>query len=175
MSDRCETTEAKGGRRGLLGRFVRGRKGTAALEFVLLGPVYFLMFFAIIELALISFAATTLKAGVAEASRMVRVGKAQCFKDEEAREAICGGAFLNQCANRLTVDRETFGLDFGGGAKATSFSAINPGDVIVLSATYDYAIITPIMQPLLGDDNGDLPLTRSLVFKTEAFTASSCP
>lgn len=160
--------------RGML-PFLRSRRGAVALEFVILAPVYFLMIFGIIELALVSFNASTLKSGVAAAARQVKVGKAQCFKDEDAITAICDSSFLADCKNRVTVSRSTFPLGWGGSASSTSFKNIKPGDIVLMSATYEWPVITPLLEPFLGDENGKLPLTRSLVFKSEEFiSASSC-
>jgi Flp pilus assembly protein TadG len=169
-------TPSAGRRRRGWRAFRESRRGVVALEFVLLAPVYFLMIFGIIELALVSFNASTLKSGVAAAARQVKVGKAQCFKDKDAIDAICGASFLADCKNRVTVERSTFALGWGGAAASTSFKNIKPGDIVLLSATYDWPVITPILEPLLGDKDGKLPLTRSLIFKSEEFiSAGSCP
>ncbi len=156
-------------------RFLGVERGAVAIEFVILAPVYFLMIFGIIELALVSFNASTLKSGVAAAARQVKVGKAQCFKDKDAIDAICGASFLADCKKRVTVDRATFPLGWGSASSGSSFKSINPGDIVLLQATYEWPVITPLLQPFLGNAEGKLPLTRSLIFKSEEFvTTAGC-
>lgn len=175
MADQDRRHLGKGGLRGVFARFSRERRGVVAIEFAILAPVYFLMIFGILELALISFSASALKSGISTAARQVRVGKAQCFDDSDAIDTICGSTTLAKCKSRLSVNRVTYPLGWGSASSKADFKSVSPGDIVMLSATYEWSVITPMLSTLLGDADGKLALTRSMLFKTEEFvTVSSC-
>ena len=55
----------------------RGNSGSAAVEFALIAPVFFLLLFAIFETGMLFFADMTLENGVAVTARLIRTGQAQ--------------------------------------------------------------------------------------------------
>jgi Flp pilus assembly protein TadG len=57
--------------RNMLRRFRRNRRGSAAIEFALVGPMFFALLFAIIETALVFFAGQVLETGVQNAARQI--------------------------------------------------------------------------------------------------------
>lgn len=61
----------------LLRRFCRHRRGSAAVEFALVAPVFFALLFAIIEVALMFFAGQVLETVTQASARYVLTGQAQ--------------------------------------------------------------------------------------------------
>ncbi|MBW8857368.1 MAG: pilus assembly protein, partial [Bradyrhizobium sp.] len=55
----------------ILRRFRRNRRGSAAVEFALVAPVFFAVLFAIIELALVFFASQILETVTQDTSRLI--------------------------------------------------------------------------------------------------------
>ena len=58
-------------------RFRRNRRGSAAVEFALVAPVFFALLFAIIETAIMFFASQVLETMTANASRLIMTGTEQ--------------------------------------------------------------------------------------------------
>jgi Flp pilus assembly protein TadG len=96
-------------------RFRRNRRGSAAVEFALVAPLFFGMLFAIIETALVFFAGQVLEQGMADIGRLMLTHEAQDTAMTEAafKTKLCdrikvmfncqGGSLAN-----LTVDVRTF-------------------------------------------------------------------
>lgn len=63
--------------RNILRRFRRNRRGSAAVEFALVAPVFFALLFAIIETALMFFASQVLETITQNSARMILTGQAQ--------------------------------------------------------------------------------------------------
>jgi len=61
----------------MLRRFRRNRRGTAAVEFALVAPLFFCMLFAIIEMSMVFFAGQVLELGTAESARLMMTHEAQ--------------------------------------------------------------------------------------------------
>lgn len=59
-----------------LRRFRRNRRGSAAIEFALIAPLFFVMLFAIMETALIFFAAQVLETGTQDSARLMLTNQA---------------------------------------------------------------------------------------------------
>lgn len=60
-----------------LRRFRRNRRGSAAIEFALVAPLFFMLLFAIIETALVFFAAQVLETGTQDSARLMLTHQAQ--------------------------------------------------------------------------------------------------
>jgi Flp pilus assembly protein TadG len=58
-------------------RFARDRKGATAVEFAFVAAPFFLLVFAILEIALIFFASAIIEEAVADAARDIRTGELQ--------------------------------------------------------------------------------------------------
>ena len=63
--------------RNIFRRFRRNRRGSAAVEFALIAPLFFGMLFAIIETAIVFFAGQLLEQGTAESARLMLTHQAQ--------------------------------------------------------------------------------------------------
>jgi Flp pilus assembly protein TadG len=63
--------------RNVLSRFGRSRRGSAAVEFALVAPVFFALLFAIIESAIVFFAGQVLETITQDSARLIATGQAQ--------------------------------------------------------------------------------------------------
>lgn len=164
-------------RRGSLwSAFRRREDGSMAIEFVMLGPVYLMMVMGIFELMAISMSITGVKVGLDDVSRVIRTGQEQCLTDARVTEIVCQSAIVSNCASNLTLERQSY--SGGGGVNAVdvnSWSGLNADDIIMLRASYDWPVITPMLQPFLGDADGAAKVQGAVVFKSESFKNASCP
>jgi Flp pilus assembly protein TadG len=97
--------------RNLLRRFGRNRRGSAAVEFAVIAPVFFGLLFAIIETAIIFFAGQVLESITQSSARYVMTGQAQNanFAASDFKTYLCNQipAAMFTCAN-LSVDVQTY-------------------------------------------------------------------
>ena len=87
-------------------RYLKNREGTAAIEFAILAIPFFMLLFAILELAIVFFINSTLTHSVSEASRQIRTGNFQaCGSKEKFKELVCANMQgLGNCEKRLRID-----------------------------------------------------------------------
>jgi Flp pilus assembly protein TadG len=82
--------------RNLLHRFRRNRRGSTAVEFALVAPLFFAVLFAILEAGILFFAGQVLELGTAESARLMMTHQAQ---DSGMTET----AFKTNLCNRIKV------------------------------------------------------------------------
>jgi len=87
-------------------RYLKNREGTAAIEFAILAIPFFMLLFAILELAIVFFINSTLTHSISEASRQIRTGNFQaCGSKEKFKELVCANMQgLGNCEKRLRID-----------------------------------------------------------------------
>lgn len=94
----------------ILRRFRRNRRGSAAVEFALVAPIFFVMLFAIIETALMFFAAQVLETGTQDSARLMLTHQAQDANMTQAqfKQDLCGRVVvLLSCAD-VYVDVKSY-------------------------------------------------------------------
>ena len=104
-------------------RFRRNRRGSAAVEFALVAPVFFALLFAIIETALMFFADQVLETGVQETGRLIYTSQTQAAGTSQVdfKQGLCDRvAAMFTCAN-LYVDVRSY-------PKGTAFTITDPID-----------------------------------------------
>jgi Flp pilus assembly protein TadG len=128
--------------RNAIRRFRRNRRGSAAVEFALVAPVFFALLFAIIETALMFFAGQLLETGTQDSTRLMYTHQAyDTGMDETAfKTDLCSRiATLFNCTGNLAnlfVDVQYYAPG----------AAINLTDPIVngsLSGTFTYQVPPP--------------------------------
>src|SRR5258708_14056434 len=98
-----------------------GRRGSAALEFALIAPVFFILLLGIVENGVIYFASATLQYATDNAARYIRTGQAQAASTTQAqlRTRICNDiAPMLSCNANLQIDVQAF-----SGYSAANFAA----------------------------------------------------
>lgn len=177
------------------------QKGSAAIEFAFIAPVFFILLLAIFESAIMFFAQAALQSGVSTTGRLVRTGQTACYTgsgttckaitEAQLKTQICNaaGALLPSCSTKLTIDMETSPSGFGSvsvpaptstnadPAKQT-FTAPDKFDlgtscaVVVVRAYYQWPVVTPVLSYFLVNlTGGNHLMTGSTAFRNEPYTA----
>jgi Flp pilus assembly protein TadG len=108
-----------------LRRFRRNRRGSAAVEFAFIAPIFFALLFAIIETGIVFFAGQVLVTGTQDTARLMLTHQAQDtgMTETQFKTDLCNRitALFNCTGNlaNLTVDVKLF-------APGTSISLTNP-------------------------------------------------
>ena len=166
----------------------RSQSGSAAIEFAFVAPVFFILFFGIMEGGIMMFGKAALINATQDAARLVRTGQAQgTMSQGDFKQKVCNGisALLN-CAN-LQVDVQVMNTGFNSGGLGNptdSSGELNPNqnnystgtacDVVVVRSFYRYNIVTPVVNTLLSGRVGGTfnYLTAAAAFRNEPFTAA---
>ena len=88
-------------------RYLKNKEGTAAIEFAILAIPFFMLIFAILELAIVFFINSTLNHAISEAGRQVRTGNFQACggTQQDFKDLVCANmAGLGNCNKRLRLD-----------------------------------------------------------------------
>lgn len=152
-------------------------KGSAAIEFAMVAPAFFLLLMATMEAGIIFFAQSSLQAAVNDAARLVRTGQTSCFtKDSNGncqpitqaqfRTQICNevGVILAKCAgSSLQFDVNAYSAGFGGASNSSpldsngnlttlnNFNTGNACDVVLVRAFYAWPVFTPMLNFFLAN------------------------
>jgi Flp pilus assembly protein TadG len=177
--------------RSVFRRFRRNRRGSAAVEFALVAPVFFALLFAIIETAIVFFASQVLETITQNSARQVMTGQAQganYAKWNNFRDGVVCAQIpaLFTCAN-VFVDVESDPSSFANvtlknhidvnGNFDPSTLGYNPGgacSIVVVQLFYQW----PLYVTGLGYNITNLGNKRNLVataaFRSEPYNGA-CP
>ena len=164
-------------------RFRRNRRGSAAVEFALVAPVFFALLFAIIETAIVFFAGQVLETVTQDSARKIMTGQAQTANYTKAQfkeTVVCPtGALakvLFNCDN-LFIDVKSYPtfpnvtitepID-GSQEFRPAHRAIAPasgGDIVVVRMFYQW----PLFVTGLGYNISNLTGSKRLLSATAAF------
>jgi Flp pilus assembly protein TadG len=164
--------------RSVVRRFRCNRRGSAAVEFVLVAPVFFALLFAIIETALVFFASQVLENVTQNSARQILTGQAQTAGLTQAQFAtyVCNQVpALFNCAN-IYIDVESYPA-FSSVAINSQIDGSNnfvnnmqyspggPGDIVVVRLFYQW----PLFVTGLGYNISNLSGSKRLLSATAAF------
>jgi len=181
-------------------RYLKNKEGTAAIEFAILAIPFFMLLFAVLELAIVFFINSTLNHSVSEAGRQIRTGNFQaCGTQEKFKQLVCENmAGLGNCEKRLRIDVLS-GNAFGSITLAdppppneadptdpTSTDDIDNGDwvnttanapVVIRGLYYHKLVLPPQLTRLESiEGKGIRLLSATTAFKNEPFPApGACP
>jgi Flp pilus assembly protein TadG len=165
--------------RTALRRFRRNRRGSAAVEFALVAPIFFALLFAIIETAIVFFAGQVLETVTQDSARMIMTGQAQNagFSQSQFKTYVCGKvSLLFDCANGIYVDVKSY-PQFSGvsisdpidGSKnfvpPNNYNPGGPGDIVVVRLFYQW----PLFVTGLGYNIANVSGSKRLLTATAAF------
>ncbi|WP_439923474.1 TadE/TadG family type IV pilus assembly protein [Nitrobacter sp. JJSN] len=163
-------------------RFRSNHRGSAAVEFALVAPLFFALLFAIIETGLVFFASQSLETALQDSARMVLTGQAQIAKyDKQSfkKNVVCPNtSVLFDCTNGIFVDVTSYPSGSGFGSVAisdpisggnfvdnTQYSPGGPGDIVVVRLFYQW----PLFVTGLGYNLANLGGSKRLLSATAAF------
>lgn len=177
--------------KNLLRRFRRHRRGSAAVEFALVAPVFFALLFAIIEVAIMFFATQVLETITQQSARAILTGQAQNgippltgpLTQGQFKSYVCSQIpALFTCAN-VSVDVESYAsfanvainspLDGSGNfTGGLNYCPGNAGDIVVVRLFYQW----PLFVTGLGFNMSNMAgnkrlLSATAAFQNEPFTA----
>jgi Flp pilus assembly protein TadG len=177
------------------------QKGSAAIEFAMVAPVFFTLLLGIIQAGIIFFAQETLQTAVFDVGRLVRTGQNQCFTTDgngtcqamtqtDFRNQICDrvSALLSCTASLNGVSLLQFDVNAysGGFAGATNSSPLvgndlpaldtfNPGNacnVVLIRVFYKWPIQAPGLEWFLVNmANNSHLLSAASAFRNEPYGA----
>jgi Flp pilus assembly protein TadG len=165
--------------RNILRRFRRNRRGSAAVEFALVAPVFFALLFAILETAIVFFAGQVLETITQNSARMVLTGQAQTasYTQAQFKTYVCGQIpALFTCSN-LYVDVQSYGNSFAGVTINNQIDGSNnfinnmqynpgtAGQIVVVRLFYQW----PVFVTGLGYNISNLTGSKRLLSATAAF------
>jgi Flp pilus assembly protein TadG len=165
--------------RKALRRFRRNRRGSAAVEFALVAPVFFALLFALIETAIVFFAGQVLETVTQDSARFIMTGQAQTggYSQSQFKTYVCGKiSVLFDCVNGVYVDVQSYpGFSnvsisdpIDGGKNFVSPNNYNPGgpgDIVVVRLFYQW----PLIVTGLGYNIANLTGSKRLLTATAAF------
>lgn len=178
-----------GGLMRRLGARTRTRRtsGSAAVEFALVAPPFFLILFAIFETGIVFFANSTLDNAVTDASRLIRTGQVQggAMNQAQFRDFVCARIqSLMRCDENLRIDVRSFSNFSGAGFQPpldengnlrddlNSFSPGGAGEVVLVRVFYTWKLAAPIFSKYFANMSGDRRLISSATaFRNEPFGA----
>jgi Flp pilus assembly protein TadG len=170
--------------RNLWRRFRGNRRGSAAVEFALVAPVFFALLFAIIETAIVFFAGQVLESVTQSSARMILTGQAQAaaytqqqFHDQAVCPAGSLALVLFSCSTTgIYIDVQsytsftnvTINSQINAGSNfvpPTGYSLGGPGDIVVVRMFYQW----PLFVTGFGYNISNLAGNQRLLVATAAF------
>jgi len=173
--------------KNLLRRFRRHRRGSAAVEFALVAPVFFALLFAIVEVALMFFASQVLETVTQAAARYLLTGQAQSASLTQAqfKTYVCGqipalftcGSLLVNVQSYPAFGSITNSNVFDGSGNfvgATNYCPGNAGDTVFVQLSYQWPLfVTGLGFNMSNPGTTKKWLTATAAFQNEPFSAPS--
>lgn len=175
-------------------------KGSAAIEFAFVAPVFFVLLMGTFEAAVMFFSQAALQNAMSDMGRYIRTGQINCYTSsngscvamtkEQFRTMLCDKIFpLIACDTNLQIDIKNF-TDYGSvnfGAPLKSDKTLDPTlnryetgtacEVVLARAFYTWSVATPVLTWFLVNMAGDKHLvTAATAFRNEPYNsgASGC-
>jgi Flp pilus assembly protein TadG len=169
----------------VLRRFRRNHRGSAAVEFALVAPIFFALLFATIELALVFFASQVLETITGDNARTIMTGQAQtaALTQAQFKTQVCNSVpALFDCVGGIYIDVRSYPA-FGGvnitDPIDTGKNFINDmkwcpgkdGDIVVVRLFYQWPLIVTGLGFNIANLSGSKRLlTATAAFQNEPFT-----
>jgi Flp pilus assembly protein TadG len=165
--------------RKALRRFRRNRRGSAAVEFAMVAPVFFALLFAIIETAIVFFASQVLETVTQDSARMIMTGQAQTssYSQSDFQNYVCGKVtVLFDCMGGISIDVQSYSgfssvtitdpIDAGKNfVPPNRYNPGGPGDIVVVRLFYQW----PLFVTGFGYNISNLTGSKRLLSATAAF------
>ncbi|NOJ46784.1 TadE/TadG family type IV pilus assembly protein [Bradyrhizobium archetypum] len=163
----------------ILRRFRRNRRGSAAVEFALVAPLFFGVLFAIIELALVFFASQILESVTQDTARLIMTGQAQnaSYTQAQFKNAVCAKLIVMfDCVNGISIDVKNYPsfatVDVADPIDAekkfvppNNYLPGGPGDIVVVRLFYKW----PLFVTGFGFNIANIGTNERLLTATAAF------
>jgi Flp pilus assembly protein TadG len=172
--------------RNRLRRFRRSRRGSAAVEFALVAPVFFALLFAIIETAIVFFAGQVLETIAANSARLIMTGQVQSASMDQGtfKTKVCDQIpALFTCGN-IYVDVQSYPsfanvtmnsqIDASNNfVPPTNYSPGGSGDIVVVRLFYQWPLFVTGFGYNISNLSGSMRLLiATAAFKNEPYAGS---
>jgi len=164
----------------------RASAGSAALEFALVAPIFFVLLMGTMEVGIMFFSQFVLQSATTDAARLIRTGQVASGGMTQAafRTTICNKISpILACDGNLQIDVESY-TDFtttsianpllGNNTLNPALNNFAPGgvcSVVVVRAFYTWSVVTPILTPFMVNMAGNMHLLSSTAaFRNEPYT-----
>jgi Flp pilus assembly protein TadG len=175
-------------------------RGSAAVEFAMVAPVFFLLLMGTVEAGIIFFAQSSLQNAVNDVARTVRTGQTNCFSTDSGgscvaitplqfRTQICDevGVLLQDCnGSSLQFDVSAYSAGFSAATNTspldvsnnlpvlTNFNLGNACEVVLVRAFYKWPVFTPMLDFFLANMSGNSHLlSTAAAFRNEPYSNST--
>jgi Flp pilus assembly protein TadG len=157
----------------------------ATIEFGLIGMAYLMMILGALEISYAVFLQVVLDNAARDSARQIRTGQVQVASNPQTTFStlLCNDvSWLIPCTSLLYQVQAYWqwseaqtGMSSGltqnadGSLDSAGFDAGSPGEIVIVTVTYNYAFFTPWMASLLGGSYGATLLTSTVIFQNEPF------
>lgn len=157
---------------------IRETQGSAAIEFTLIFPVFFLTFMAVFELGAIMFVQTTLERAVLNVARFGRTGDTVAGQTSaQTAQSLIQAAtfdylFLDSSKLVLTVTPYASFADIPTNSTAPNTGSKNFGtsrQPVLYTLTYPWQFWTPLLGQLLTANGSTINLTATSIVENEPY------
>lgn len=173
------------------------QKGSAAIEFAVVAPVFFVLLLGTFEAAIIFFSQTALQSAMSDMGRLIRTGQVACYKKDandnclaamtkdEFRTELCKRASTLIDCTKLVIGVEAFN-DYGGltrtdpldnGKLKSGLDKYEIGtacQVVLARAFYTWKVSAPVLSWFLVNmADGNRLVTAATAFRNEPYTTST--
>ena len=178
--------------KNVLRRFRRNRRGSVAVEFALVAPVFFALLFAIIETAIMFFASQVLETITQESARQILTGQTQTAALTQAQfksNVVCPQIPALFTCNNIYVDVESY--PSGQFSSVTINSQIdgsknfinnmkycpgNGGEIVVVRLFYQWPLLVTGLGYNISNLAGNMRLlSATAAFRNEPFLTNPSP
>lgn len=168
----------------ILRRFRRNRRGSAAVEFALVAPLFFGLLFAIIEMAMVFYASQVLETVTQDSARLIMTGQAQnaAFTQAQFKNFVCSRlTVMFDCVNGVSIDVKSYNafasvniadpIDAGKNfVPPNNYLPGTAGDIVVVRLFYKWPLyVTGLGFNLANLGSNERLLTATAAFQNEPF------
>ena len=173
-------------------------KGSAAIEFAMVAPIFFVLLMGTIEAGVMFFAQSALQNALNDTARLVRTGQTACYTTSngncvamtqaQVQAKICSevsGLLMNCSSGNLQFDVNAYPsgysaasnsspLDGGNNLKnLTTFNVGQACDVVLVRAFYKWPVFTPGVGYFMSNMAGNYHLlATAAAFRNEPFNTN---
>lgn len=166
-----------------------GDRGSVAVEFAMIAPIFLLLLLAIFELGYMIFVQSVLDDAARDAARLIRTGQVQANSNpqQDFQTQLCNEmAQFVGCASLLynvqtftswssaqTTISQPITRNNHGVMTNTGWTPGTSSQIVAVQVTYNRSFITSWVTQYLGGAYGTAFLSSTVVFQNEPFPSSS--
>lgn len=163
-------------------RFGRSRRGSVAVEFALIAPIFFGLLFAILETGVMFFAGQYLETITQESARMIMTGQAQTgsYTQAQFKTYVCNQVVALFSCGSIYVDVQSYSsfqsvsinsqISSGSFVNTMQYNPGGPGDIVVVRLFYQWPQIVTGLGYNVTNLNGNYRLlSATAAFKNEPY------